>query len=216
MRKLATKTLAITLPVSLPPLARGPVLALALALPLSLALGGCSSSGPAPTESHGMSYDDEAAEAASSQSTALDKFSPVQTLLRFDANHDGKITRAELENGLKAEYAAADTNHDGVLELEEYRAVNDQRWKQFGAAATPLADWNGDGVVDFSEFSGGPRTLFEQIDANADGILTPQELNPRLKAAKKGAKGKGDAGPAPGGNGPQGGPQGGGGPGGEG
>lgn len=211
MRKLATKILAVSLPKSVPTLTQGAALALSLALPLSLSLGGCSTSGPTSTESHGMSYDDEAGDAPANQSTALDKFSPVQTLLRFDANHDGKITRAELEKGLKAEFDAADTNHDGVLELEEYRAVNDQRWKQFGAAATPLADWNGDGVVDFSEFSGGPRTLFEQLDANGDGVLSPQEMNPRLKGAKgKGGKPGADGGPQGGqAGGPSGGPQGG-------
>src|ERR1017187_10080784 len=36
-------------------------------------------------------------------------------LLRYDADHAGVITKAEMEAGLKADFAAADTNGDGSL-----------------------------------------------------------------------------------------------------
>jgi hypothetical protein len=116
-----------------------------------------------------------------------DRFSPVKVLMRYDANHDGSLSRAELEAGLRAEFAAADTNHNGVLDLDEIRAVNDKRWQQDNAAASPLVDWNGDGVVDYDEYAATARSLFVQIDLNNNGILSPEELNPQPKS-KKGSK----------------------------
>ena len=104
---------------------------------------------------------------------------PVQILLRFDANHDGSVTRAEMEAGLKADFAAVDANHDGVLELDEVRAVNDKRWKEDASASSPLVDWNHDGVVDFDEYAATARSLFDQMDADGNGVLSPNELRPR-------------------------------------
>ncbi|MBU6444146.1 MAG: hypothetical protein KGR48_09575 [Alphaproteobacteria bacterium] len=141
----------------------------------------------------------------------------VQMLLRYDFNHDGSIGRAELEQGLHQDFDKADTNHDGVLEEDEVRAVNQARWAADGSAASPLIDWNHDGVVDFGEFAAGPRSLFMQLDANGDGALSPQELHvpPSKKAPAErrssGRHGRRGAGPyggqggdGPGGDGPDG------------
>ena len=35
-------------------------------------------------------------------------------ILKYDANHDGTLTRDELIKGLKAEFAAHDTHHNGA------------------------------------------------------------------------------------------------------
>src|SRR5450755_3666416 len=69
-------------------------------------------------------------------------------LLRYDADHDGVVTKAEMEAGLKADFAAADTNGDGCLDPSEVRAENLARSTRDGAQASPLLDWNLDGCVD--------------------------------------------------------------------
>jgi Ca2+-binding EF-hand superfamily protein len=102
---------------------------------------------------------------------------PVQILLRY-ADKDGKLTRAELEAGLRRDFDTADLNHNGVLEPDEMRVVNQQRWTHDQSAISPLQDWNGDGVVDFNEFAANARPLFRQYDRNGDGVLTPEELHP--------------------------------------
>jgi hypothetical protein len=102
---------------------------------------------------------------------------PSQILLRY-ADKDGRLTRAGLEEGLRKDFDAADLNHDGVLEPDEVRAVNEKRWEQDKSAVSPLVDWNGDGVVDFNEFSGTARALFPQYDFNHNGVLDPDELRP--------------------------------------
>ncbi len=112
---------------------------------------------------------------------------PAEMLLRYDANHDGIVTRAEMEAGLKADFAAADTNHDGRLDEDETRAVNHQRWSDNASTASPLVDWNHDGYVDFNEFAATARSLFDELDRNGDGQLSPRELNPSAPATKSDA-----------------------------
>jgi hypothetical protein len=113
-----------------------------------------------------------------------DFHAPVEILLGYDFNHDGTITRAEMETGLKADFDAADTNHDGRLDEDEVRAVNQKRWSDNASTSSPLVDWNHDGYVDFNEFAATARSLFDEMDRNGDGKLTPDELNPRGSGAK--------------------------------
>jgi Ca2+-binding EF-hand superfamily protein len=97
-------------------------------------------------------------------------------LLRYDANHDGVITREEMEIGLKADFDAADENHDGCLDPSEVRAENQRRLERDGAEASPLNDWNLDGCVDMREFSTTVHSYFQLADKTKDGKVTQVEL----------------------------------------
>jgi Ca2+-binding EF-hand superfamily protein len=97
-------------------------------------------------------------------------------LLRYDADHDGVITRAEMETGLKADFAAADTNGDGCLDPAEVRAENQARLTRDGAEASPLVDWNLDGCVDAREFGNTVHSYFELADKTKDGKVSMIEL----------------------------------------
>jgi Ca2+-binding EF-hand superfamily protein len=101
---------------------------------------------------------------------------PVELLERYDADHDGIVTRAEMAAGLKADFAVADTNRDGRLDEDETRAVNAQRWSEGQSTTSTLVDWNHDGFVDFNEFAGTARSLFTELDRDGDGKLTPKEM----------------------------------------
>jgi Ca2+-binding EF-hand superfamily protein len=125
-------------------------------------------------------------------------------LLRY-VGPDGNLTRAQLEAGLHKDFEAADVNHSGVLEADEVRAVNQQRWNEDQSAVSPLQDWNGDGVIDFNEFAATARALFNEMDLDHNGVLTPKELRPGRERSKDGQDGRGD-----GRGGPPGGGQGGG------
>jgi hypothetical protein len=100
-------------------------------------------------------------------------------LLKYDANHDGTLTREELVNGLRAEFAALDKSHSGCLTPEQVDDLNQARIAADQSTATPLQDWNQDGCLDYREFSAALYSLFDQIDRNGDGKITPQEFNPR-------------------------------------
>lgn len=97
-------------------------------------------------------------------------------ILKYDANHDGTLTRAELIAGLKAQFALHDTHHNGCLDAEQARAINQERVDQDQSVATPVMDWNQDGCIDYTEFSAAPYSLFDQLDLDHDGKLTPKEL----------------------------------------
>jgi hypothetical protein len=85
------------------------------------------------------------------------------------------VTRDEMEAGLKADFAAADTNGDGCL-TAEVRPDNNRRLAQDGAAASPLRDWNLDGCVDIKEFSTTAHSYFDLVDKKKDGKVTLLEL----------------------------------------
>jgi Ca2+-binding EF-hand superfamily protein len=97
-------------------------------------------------------------------------------LLKYDANHDGTVMRDELIRGLKAEFAVHDTHHNGCLDAEQAGQINQARVDADQSTATPMMDWNQDGCIDYTEFSAVPYSLFDQLDANHDGKLTPKEL----------------------------------------
>ncbi len=103
----------------------------------------------------------------------------IKQLLRYDANKDGSVTRAEMEAGLKADFDALDVRHQGKLDADEVRAENERRFKEDGPQYSPLIDWNQDGYVDFNEFASTLRSLFDELDKNHDGVLTPDELKAR-------------------------------------
>jgi Ca2+-binding EF-hand superfamily protein len=124
---------------------------------------------------------------------AGDRERGIRLVLTYDANSDGTITRAELEEGLHRQFAVVDTNHDGRLDSTEVRAENDRRWQANGTAVSPLIDWNQDGVVDFDEFATTARSVFEELDRDHNGVLTPEEL--RLPAARGMAPGGQPQGP---------------------
>jgi hypothetical protein len=106
---------------------------------------------------------------------------PNAILLQYDANHDGTLTKAELIAGLKADFDRLDTNHNGCLTGDQVAAINAARIAVDQSTATPLQDWNQDGCVDLREFSTAAYSLFDQLDKNGDGKISPQEFDPTKK-----------------------------------
>ena len=112
-----------------------------------------------------------------------EEWHPAIAMLEKYADKNGIVTRAAMEAGLNADFATADKNHDGCLDEEEARAINQARWKEDESATSPLIDFLHNGCIDFDEFAAAPRSLFEQLDRNEDGRLTPQELHPGRRPA---------------------------------
>jgi Ca2+-binding EF-hand superfamily protein len=103
-------------------------------------------------------------------------------LATFDSNHDGELSKAELEDGLKALYAKADTSGDGFLSASEVRPINDKLLANQGGS--PIIDWNADGKIDMSEFASQWRTKFDRSDVNRDDNLDARELAGRARVRK--------------------------------
>jgi Ca2+-binding EF-hand superfamily protein len=97
-------------------------------------------------------------------------------LASYDANHDGIVTRQEMEAGLKHDFAALDTAGAGKLTPEQVRAENIRRKQAYGAKYSPVIDWNNDGAVTYEEFAKSVTAIFDQFDKNGDGSVKGDEL----------------------------------------
>jgi hypothetical protein len=110
-----------------------------------------------------------------------DRENSIRMMLSFDLNKDGTVTREEVEQVLRQQFAATDLNHDGVLDQTEVAAENDRRYKASGTGFSPLIDWNQDGKVDFAEYATTAHSVFADLDRNHNGVLEVAELRlPRM------------------------------------
>ena len=108
----------------------------------------------------------------------------------MDADKDGKLTYAEMEAHRKAEFAAADTNGDGVLSPEELSARALARFQEkLGERTQGMLDTmdnDGNGSLSEAEMGEGPGMRnFARIDADNDGFVTKDEIQAGMKHHKK-------------------------------
>ncbi|MCR6495111.1 hypothetical protein LJB71_01835 [Thermomonas sp. S9] len=104
------------------------------------------------------------------------------TFKAWDKNGDGQLSLPEfragwgqmqaalrVEQALRRQFAALDTNHDGAIDASEYG--NLVLIKQAGKAAPPLArfDANGDGKLEFVEYVKLVQALAPPQDAGKGG-----------------------------------------------
>jgi Ca2+-binding EF-hand superfamily protein len=103
----------------------------------------------------------------------------VATLMAFDKNKDGKLTKAEVPERLQGLFDRADANHDGILTADEIKAA-------FASQAQPTANRpaapRGEGG---REGGPPPDVLFQALDKNGDGVLSPDEIAGASAAIRK-------------------------------
>lgn len=122
----------------------------------------------------------------------------IKTLMAYDHNGDGKLQREELPERMRGLFDRGDTNHDGLLTVDEIRAL--ARGGQ-QAAPPPEADPNAvfrkrmeamimrqvpflaaldadhNGEISAAELQNAPAAL-KSLDRNGDGRLTDDEVRP--------------------------------------
>jgi Ca2+-binding EF-hand superfamily protein len=102
---------------------------------------------------------------------------------QLDTNKDGRISRAESQEGATRMFNEADTDKDGFISKEEmqahHKAMHGKRagmmrehWK--------AADKDGDGALSRAEVETGNMPMlnrdFDKLDKNKDGKLTADEI----------------------------------------
>ena len=97
---------------------------------------------------------------------------------KADTNHDGYITGEEFKASRSVQFDRLDRNDDGVVALSEFpRLAKSNRSKaQTLKAVITHADRDGDGRVTRAEFVDGPAPLFDRIDRDQDGRLSRAEV----------------------------------------
>lgn len=111
---------------------------------------------------------------------------------RVDANKDGQMSRAEIENFQRTSATARVTARNKALFAELDADKNGQISPAEFAKASPVPkpdanfvlriDTNKDGQVSLAEHRGAALETFTKIDANKDGTLTAAEVQTVMSA----------------------------------
>jgi Ca2+-binding EF-hand superfamily protein len=117
----------------------------------------------------------------------------------IDADKDGKITPAEMDAHRLAEFAAADTNSDGLLSTEELTQKTLARMAEMAAERTTKMiaqlDTNDDGSLSAEEMDERVRDRhFARVDRDDDGAISKAEAAEALEHFAQRRKRHGKAG----------------------
>jgi Ca2+-binding EF-hand superfamily protein len=108
-------------------------------------------------------------------------------LERFDKDEDGRLTGEEIPREGKIDFAKADKNSDGGVDLFELTLVISERAGGRGPEGNMLArklkemDANQDGVIEKAEWKGPPER-FDRVDGDHDGKITEAEVKQAFAA----------------------------------
>jgi Ca2+-binding EF-hand superfamily protein len=93
---------------------------------------------------------------------------------RDDLNHDGKVTRAELDQALHQQFASA--SKAGALTKEQFEGMQHSRAEASSGRAFQRLDANHDGKLTLQEFAASQQKTFARMDKNGDGTITRDEM----------------------------------------
>lgn len=138
----------------------------------ALALTACSSLNPFGKKDERRYMGPPSAAETAAAAAKPKRVAEAMALKRFAPS--GDLSKAMLEDALKAEFKKDDINGDGVLDTAETRAVNDQLRAEKNMS--PVFDWDADGKIEYAEFATQWRTLFDRADHDRNGIVDADEM----------------------------------------
>jgi Ca2+-binding EF-hand superfamily protein len=103
-----------------------------------------------------------------------------------DLSRDGKVTRSEFDTIVAKEFARA-LGGGATLTLAQFSAEQATRFRNINAGVFKRLDSDGDGKLSLAEFAAPSERMFDRLDKNHDGVITPDEMKPRSRFEPKGA-----------------------------
>ena len=94
-----------------------------------------------------------------------------QFMERYDANKDGKITQAEIDQNRQQWLAEFDTNKDGTLSLDEFKMLWLKAHNEMMVREFQFLDRDGNGQVTIEEYKDPMASIVADRDENNDGSL---------------------------------------------
>ncbi|WP_323054694.1 calcium-binding protein [Roseibium salinum] len=112
---------------------------------------------------------------------------------RFDANDDGVITEAEIEEVRSQSFASADADGSGDISLEEARAEFLTRSNDRMVRAFQFIDKDGDGSVSQQEADQAANRMFNMLDRDGNGTVEQVrgQRGPGAEDDERGRRGSG-------------------------
>jgi Ca2+-binding EF-hand superfamily protein len=98
---------------------------------------------------------------------------------QFDANQDGRITQAEVDEVRRSRLTEFDQDGDGSLTLEEYQALWLDAMRERMVDQFQAHDDDGDGMVTAEEFGERYDRMVSRLDTDDDDALTLDEMRRR-------------------------------------
>ncbi len=98
---------------------------------------------------------------------------------QFDANQDGRLTQAEIDQVRQSRLAEFDQNGDGSLSLEEYQALWLDAMRERMVDRFQLYSDDGDALITVEEFAEPYDRMVSRFDRNGDGEVTADEMRRR-------------------------------------
>jgi hypothetical protein len=107
---------------------------------------------------------------------------PQVTTREAEGTGDGGITAAKHEATASKRFEMMDTDKDGKISVAEINASHGAEsivWANRPASPAEKIrslDRNRDGVLTVAEYTIGSQRMFEELDVDGNGILTPAEM----------------------------------------
>jgi len=103
----------------------------------------------------------------------------MQMLQQFDANKDGKVTQAEIDETRQSRFKTFDKDADGALTLAEFEALWLDAMRERMVDRFQEHDNDGDAKVTAEEFGRHFADMAQFMDSNGDGVIDESDMRRR-------------------------------------
>jgi Ca2+-binding EF-hand superfamily protein len=94
----------------------------------------------------------------------------------FDLNRDGKVTRAELDQGLHQQFQAA-TKNGPFMSLDQLYALELAHYREMDAHIFQRINTSYTGKLTLQEYAASEAKFFARLDKDGNGVITADELS---------------------------------------